>query len=148
MARVMSDRRKNRLLARIDELTPHASSPKTEMSTHEMICHLTDQVRCALGLVPSRMETRRLPHPVLRWIKIYAMGWSRDQVPTCNGSLNMRPRDFEGDREQLRALIRELASQENVGRWPPHPYLGRLSGRMWADVTWKHFNHHLRQFGV
>jgi hypothetical protein len=95
-----------------------------------------------------RVETRRLNHPVLRWIKIYAMGWSRDQMPTANGPVNTAPRDFEVDRELLRALIRELACQENVGRWPRHPYFGQLNGRMWADVTAKHINHHLRQFGV
>ena len=144
----MSDRRRNRLLSRIDELTPHIASAKTEMSTHEMICHLADQVRCALGLLPTRFETRRLQHPVLRWLKIYAMGWSRDQVPTSNGVVKIPTREFEVDRALLRALVRELASQENVGRWPRHPYFGRLSGRMWADVTFKHFDHHLRQFGV
>src|SRR5262245_6084953 len=114
MARVMTNRRRNRLLARIDELSPHQSRSQTPITPHEMICHLSDQVRCALGLVPMRVATRRLQHPVLRWIKLYAMGWSRDQVPTANGTMIAASRDFEVDRELLRALVRELASQENV----------------------------------
>jgi hypothetical protein len=30
----------------------------------------------------------------------------------------------------------------------PHPYFGKLSPEEWAILKWKHYDHHLRQFGV
>jgi hypothetical protein len=30
----------------------------------------------------------------------------------------------------------------------PHSFFGQLTPEEWAIAQWKHFDHHLRQFGV
>lgn len=144
---VMSTQRRNHLLARIDALCPQAPRRWGRMTAHEMVCHLSDQLRSALGIMPTRIMHTPLRHPVVRWISIY-MTPPRDRFLAPAEALTSHPKDFEEDRDVLRGLVQELACQENIGRWPQHPYFGRLSGRMWAEVTWKHCDHHLRQFGV
>jgi hypothetical protein len=29
-----------------------------------------------------------------------------------------------------------------------HPFFGKLSGKEWGELTYKHIDHHLQQFGV
>jgi hypothetical protein len=29
-----------------------------------------------------------------------------------------------------------------------HPMFGRMSGRLWSQLTYRHFDHHLTQFGA
>jgi hypothetical protein len=31
---------------------------------------------------------------------------------------------------------------------PEHPAFGRLSGRAWGALVYRHMDHHLRQFGL
>lgn len=56
----------------------------------------------------------------------------------------------EGTIEQLRASIDEyLARAERGGLAPAiHPFFGPLSATTWAKFHYRHFEHHLSQFGV
>ena len=57
--------------------------------------------------------------------------------------------DFDAERARLATLIdrvvqRGTAKTEGM----IHPFFGRLSGEQWGRLIFKHFDHHLRQFGV
>ena len=52
------------------------------------------------------------------------------------------------DASRLEALMQKFASQEIARPWPPHPLFGRMDGRAWGYLSYRHFTHHLRQFGV
>ena len=57
--------------------------------------------------------------------------------------------DFETERTRLATLIDRVVQRgaaKTEGR--VHPFFGRLSGDQWGRLIYKHFDHHLRQFGV
>jgi len=45
-------------------------------------------------------------------------------------------------------LLERIGAGPREGRGPVHPLPGRLSYREWGVATYKHTDHHLRQFGA
>jgi hypothetical protein len=52
------------------------------------------------------------------------------------------------ERADLIALIHRSGIADASVKRPPHPLFGPLTTTQWGQLTWKHLDHHLRQFGV
>ena len=58
-------------------------------------------------------------------------------------------RDFEAERQRLLGLIASFAAGGPAGCTKhPHSFFGPLTPVEWAELNYKHLDHHLRQFGV
>ena len=56
--------------------------------------------------------------------------------------------DFDAIRSELVSLVERIGAGPRVGDGPVHPLFGRLSFEEWGVATYKHTDHHLRQFGA
>lgn len=56
----------------------------------------------------------------------------------------------ESSYEDLREILEKYVDAQDAGTLPTvrHPFFGDFSSRHWARFHWRHFDHHLRQFGV
>jgi Protein of unknown function (DUF1569) len=53
------------------------------------------------------------------------------------------------ERERLRGLVDRFCQAGAPGCTShPHSFFGHLTPEEWAILTYKHLDHHLRQFGV
>jgi hypothetical protein len=122
------------------------------MSSHQMLCHLSDALRVPLGEKWVSPASGRLQRTVVKWIALYApMRWPA-AVPTrpeidqhCTGT---RPGDFDADASEVAALLDRVAARPADNTWPAHPIFGRLSSAAWLRWAYLHTDHHLRQFGA
>ena len=55
---------------------------------------------------------------------------------------------FEEERTALLQLLERIGTGPREGAGPAHPLFGPLTWREWGVVTYKHADHHLRQFGA
>jgi hypothetical protein len=55
---------------------------------------------------------------------------------------------FEEERAALLALLERIGTGLREGVGPDHPLFGPLTWREWGVVTYKHADHHLKQFGA
>ena len=55
---------------------------------------------------------------------------------------------LEQERTALLSLLERIASGPDQGAGPSHPLFGPLTWRQWGVLTYKHADHHLRQFGA
>lgn len=55
---------------------------------------------------------------------------------------------FEEERAALLELLERIGTGLRDGVGPPHPLFGPLSWREWSVATYKHADHHLKQFGA
>jgi hypothetical protein len=55
---------------------------------------------------------------------------------------------IEEERAALLELIERIGTGPRDGTGPDHPLFGPLSRREWGVVTYKHADHHLKQFGA
>jgi Protein of unknown function (DUF1569) len=123
------------------------------MSSHQMICHLSDSFRVAMSEKPARFSPSLINQKVIKWIALRApLQWPKgiQTAPEVNqeGEVCTRPLDFEQDRTQLLALIERFTATQRDFRFQPHPIFGSLSEREWLRWGYLHLDHHLRQFGA
>ncbi|MFT2628492.1 DUF1569 domain-containing protein, partial [Escherichia coli] len=58
-----------------------------------------------------------------------------------------KARDFYTELEFLRKMM-DIFEERDESKFHPHPLFGKLTKKQWSDLLSKHFDHHLRQFGV
>jgi hypothetical protein len=122
------------------------------MSAHQMVCHLSDACRMALGEKAVSAATGPVQQTVVKWLALYVpVRWpqgidTRPEIDQrCGGTA---PGDFATDVAHLVSLLDRVAGQSRDAAWPHHPIFGRMSYRDWMRWAYLHTDHHLRQFGA
>jgi hypothetical protein len=138
------DRRE--LDARIARLTAEHRALWGRMSAPQMVVHLADAVRMATGELPIPMRKTFARHTPIRQLLIYVVPFPKG-VPTAK-QLQRTPGDWGTDLADLRAMLEHFAARDRSAPWPAHPFFGPLGPHAWGVLTRRHFDHHLRQFGV
>jgi hypothetical protein len=139
---------RDRLLARLAQLRPDSPRQWGKMTPNEMLCHLEDALRCATGEVPTRPRNNFMSKRFMRWLIIYVIPWPKGKAQTVKEMQQTRPIDFAGDRTRLETSLRDVAARGAQAAWAAHPAFGDLGGRDYGVLIYRHFDHHLRQFGV
>ena len=136
------------ILARLRRLRPEAPRRWGRMSAAQMIAHLSDQMRHALGDCPVAARPGPLRFPIVRYASIYVLPWPRGRIKGPPEAFTTRPTSWESDVGGLVTLLQRFAARGPAGRWPDHALFGHMRGPDWGVFVHKHFDHHLRQFGV
>lgn len=132
--------------ARVDRLTPERKPLWGRMDAGKVVVHLTAQLRAGLGELPCAPQKTPFNNWLMRRLIVYGP-WPRG-APTAPEFLATPPATWAADMADLRAAIDRFGARDEAGEWPEHPAFGRLSGRLWGVLAWRHMDHHLRQFGV
>jgi hypothetical protein len=143
---------KAEILRRLQDVRPESARRWGRMSAPQMVCHLADAFRMALGQKPVSHVPGLRSRTFVKWMALYApMRWPPgiltrpeiDQLVT-----GTRPCDFASDVEQVEALVAVFLAAQTIDRWPSHPVFGKMSRRDWMRWGYLHMDHHLRQFGA
>jgi hypothetical protein len=122
------------------------------MTAHQMICHLSDAFRSAMGekavsasgTLFHRTVLKRLALDVpIRWPRGYRTRPEMDQE--IGGA---RPVEFEHDRRELEKLVERFTAKRKDYVYHAHPVFGEMSEAEWHRWGYLHMDHHLRQFGL
>jgi hypothetical protein len=135
---------------RIGLLRPDSARQWGKMNPAQALEHCSRGIEMALGdKTPPRVFVGR----VLGWIvKPLALGNDepmRRNSPTARELVVQDDRDLGTERARLCGLIDRFAAGGPAGcTTHPHAFFGPLTPEQWAILTYKHLDHHLRQFGV
>ncbi len=135
---------------RIAHLRPESERQWGKMTAAQMLAHCVRGMEWAVGdTKPPRMFVGRILGVV---VKRFAVGNDepmRPNSPTAPDLLVHDHPDLEVERERLYALIdRFAAAGPSACTRHPHSFFGPLTPDEWANLNYKHLDHHLRQFGV
>ena len=117
------------------------------MDAARMVVHLSDSLRMAFGeliVAPRRLPLRFTP---LKQLCVYWVPIPKG-APTAPELIARQPGDWDSTVSELQALLDRLAETTAATRWPAHPAFGKLTGKQWGVLIYRHMDHHLRQFGV
>ena len=142
---------KTEIVRRLGGVRPESPRRWGRMSAHQMVCHLADGYRMALGEQTVTSAGGVLQRTLVKWIALYApLPWPAG-IPTSpeidQQGAGTPPSDFGGDVERVAGLL-DLVAERRSPDWPRHPVFGRMSGAAWLRWGYLHADHHLRQFGV
>jgi hypothetical protein len=138
------------LVARVLALRPDATRQWGKMHVHQMLWHVAEAYRVALGDVTARDQSSWISRTLIRGFAFYApFPWPRNG-PTLPPFDAVRQRPsldtaFDELRGTVSALIARMAASKLDG--VVHPFFGPLSQAEWQHWGWRHCDHHLRQFG-
>jgi hypothetical protein len=121
------------------------------MSVQQVVCHLADPFRTALGEKEVPMVKSVFATPVFNRLVLNIMPWPK-AAPTAQqflpGTGATSPTEIERDKQSLILLMHRFAKLQGNPPYKPHPVFGNISANDWARVMWRHVDHHLRQFGL
>ena len=136
------------LSQRLDALGPDAAARWGRMDCPQMLAHLTDGLRMALGeLLVTTKGPGMLRLPPIRHAVIYWLPFPKS-APTAPELLSRRATDCQAECADLKHLLERMAAMEGAREWPEHPAFGRMTSRDWGTLVHRHVDHHLRQFGA
>lgn len=118
------------------------------MDARAMLVHLRRSALMALGELPVACKNKRVfqVFPVKHLI-LHVAPFPKS-APTAPELLVSEAGTVEAIRSDLVSLLERIGAGPRDGHGPVHPLFGRLSFREWGVATYKHMDHHLRQFGA
>ena len=122
------------------------------MSAHQMICHLADSLRMAIGDKAVAPDTSPFKTTILKWIVLYVPApWppgilTSPEIDQEQGGT--RPGTFAADVLETERYLALVSADETSLDDRPHPLFGRMSRAAWLRWSYLHTDHHLRQFGA
>lgn len=142
-----SDVRKE-ILDRVARLKPDAKPAWGKMNCAQMVQHCARPLQASMGEMAVEPKAGPLRNPLLRYVVIYIMPWPKG-VPTAPEFVPAAGGDLEASRQELSSTLERFAAHAARGAaFVDHPAFGALSTKHWGCLTWRHLDHHLRQFGV
>ena len=136
------------IVKRLRKLKPSTERAWGKMTAPKMIAHLTDQMTHTLGIVEATQLSGWRRNALVRNLAIYVLPWPKGRIKGPADAFVTEPGEWERDLELLIGYVEEFALQEPSATCPPHAIFGAMSRKDWGAFCWKHFDHHLRQFGV
>lgn len=144
---------KAEVLRRLQSVRADSARVWGRMSAHQMVCHLADAFRMAMGEKRVSPASGVLQRTIVKWIAFYApFRWMRG-IPTVPEIDQERggtpPAAFAADKARLQTLVEVMtAAPPGTLDGQPHPVFGPMSESAWLRWGYLHMDHHLRQFGV
>jgi hypothetical protein len=138
---------KQEIIDRINKLTPHSKAQWGKMNVSQMLAHCQLPIEVAFGThKPTGNPILKIFGPIFKSVlynhKPYKQGLPTDKSFIMTGT----EKDFEKEKQKLLALVNHFSEANMTDK--AHPVFGRLTKEQWSRATWKHLDHHLRQFGV
>ena len=143
---LLEDDVKQETINRINKLTPASQRKWGIMEVAQMLAHL--QARFAVVFGKDELKANffiRLFAPLLKGM-LYSETPYKKNLATDKSFKISDHREFAKEKQQLLDMIYSFS--EETLRKDPHPYFGKLTLEQWGKASWKHMDHHLRQFGV
>jgi Protein of unknown function (DUF1569) len=144
---------KAELLTRLRLVRPDSPRHWGKMSAHQMVCHLSDAFRMAVGEQAVTDRSGLFQRTIIKNVALYVPFRWPAGVPTSPELDQLRdggtrPSDFAIDVLEVEATMERMATESPTFAWPTHPIFGRLSRAEWMRWGYLHTDHHLRQFGL
>ena len=148
MGSILNDFDRAAICQRIGSMTSTSAQLWGRMDARAMLTHLKQSALMALGELPVACKNKRVfqVFPIKHLI-LHVVPFPKG-APTAPELLVPDAAPVEAIRSEIVSLVERIGAGPREGDGPVHPLFGRLSFREWGVATYKHTDHHLRQFGV
>ena len=136
------------IVNRMRSLTTSSTRRWGTMDVTGMLKHLHLSALMTRGEMEVPSSNKRVFHVVpLKHLLLYVVPFPKG-APTAPKLKPVDATSMEEERAAVLELIERIGTGPSEGAGPAHPLFGPLTWREWGVVTYKHADHHLKQFGV
>lgn len=145
MSTLLNSADRESIVQRLRQLQPSSKPRWGTLTAPQMICHLADNLRVGLGELSSKRVDTLPSRTLIKWIVVYTpVRPPPGKIQTAPEMLVTRPTTWAEDVTTVERLMNRLATTPTTAI---HPFFGPLTHMGWGRLSWKHLDHHLRQFG-
>jgi hypothetical protein len=140
------------IIDRLDKLDKQSQRRWGKMTPQQMICHLSDSFKAAIGEKYVSPGGNILHRTLFKWIALRVpLRWpkgvaTRPEMDQEAGGTP--PAQVEADMRELKRVVERFIKAERDFEWARHPLFGEMSEEEWYRWGYLHLDHHLRQFGL
>lgn len=138
---------KQDIVSRINQLTPQTQRKWGKMDVAQMLAHCRLPLEVVMGqrILKSNL-IQKLIFPLFKSI-LYNENPYKQGLPTDKSYITTGiSTDFNQEKQKLIELLNSFSESSAI--LEKHPVFGKLTKEQWSKTTWKHLDHHLKQFGV
>ena len=148
MGSILNESDRVAICGRVSSLSASSTARWGQMNVTGMLHHLRLAAQMAVGdlEVPSANKRAFQLFP-LKQLILYVLPFPKG-APTAPELRADAGASFEEERAAVLALLDRIGVGPQEGAGPAHPLFGPLSWREWGVATYKHTDHHLKQFGA
>jgi len=133
---------------RVRSLSVSSTGRWGTMDVTAMLQHLRLSARMTLGELPVPSAKKRVFQVFpLKHLILYVFPFPKG-APTAPELKPSVAASLEEERAAVLELLERIGTGPREGAGPDHPLFGPLTWREWGVATYKHVDHHLRQFGA
>jgi hypothetical protein len=148
MRSILNEGDRAEILKRVGSLSTSSTRRWGSMDVVGMLQHLNLSARMTLGELPVQSKNKRVLQVFpLKHLILYVLPFPKG-APTAPELKPAVAESFEEERSALLELMERIGTGPSEGAGPAHPLFGPLSWREWGIATYKHTDHHLKQFGA
>ena len=148
MRSILNENDRTEIGRRVRSLSNSSSRRWGSMDVTAMLQHLRLSARMALAEMPVPSANKRVFQVFpMKHLILYVFPFPKG-APTAPELKPVAAESFEAERAAVLELTERIAVGAPEGGAPAHPLFGPLTWKEWGVVTYKHTDHHLKQFGV
>lgn len=148
MRSILNEGHRQEIVARMRSLSVSSTRQWGSMDVANMLQHLRLSSLMTLGELPVASANKRVFQMFpLKHLILYVFPFPKG-APTAPKLKPTETVSFEEERAAVLDLIERIGIGPSEGDGPDHPLFGPLTWREWGVVTYKHADHHLKQFGA
>jgi len=148
MRSILNEGDRTEITNRLQSLSASSAARWGSMDVTNMLHHLRLSARMTLGELPvASVNKRAFQMFPLKHLILYVFPFPKG-APTAT---ELKPSDaaaFDEERTALLESLERIGTGPRDGKGPAHPLFGPMTWREWGVVTYKHADHHLKQFGA
>jgi hypothetical protein len=111
-----------------------------------MVTHVTDAVRASFGEVMVGLKPSPLKFWPINTLVMFYLPWPRG-APTAPELLSRTPLEWTTELAKLKSAMTGFVARDIDGPWAEHVVFGKIDGRQWGRLMYRHMDYHLGQFG-
>ena len=148
MGSILNETDRAAITSRVRSLSSSSTRRWGTMDVTGMLKHLHLSALMALGEMEVPSANKRVFHAFpLKHLLLYVVPFPKG-APTAPKLKPEAAASIEEERTALLELLERIGTGPRDGAGPGHPLFGPLPRREWGVVTYKHADHHLKQFGA
>ena len=146
MRSILNEGDRAAICIRLRALSATSAARWGRMSLTGMMQHLRLSAQMAVGEITVASANKRVFQVFpLKHLILYVFPFPKG-TPTARELLSGAEASFEEERAAVLALLNRIGTGPREGTGPAHPLFGPMSWREWGAATYKHVDHHLKQF--
>jgi len=138
------------VINRIEKLNENSKPNWGKMNVGQMLKHCQIPMEIALGKREMKTKVGFFKKMIFKLFKpmMYSDKLWKPNVRTPKEFIITESQGFDTEKNKIVNLINEFTANKDNSNWPEHPVFGVFTNEQRGKMQYKHFDHHLRQFGV